>query len=237
MSHGILDSSPRLRARLAGVLLLFTILAGLYAEMFVSGKLVVPGDAATTAGNILAHKSLFRLSFTAYLFEMSCQIAMTVLLYTLLRPVSRSLSLLAMTFGLAGCTIKTFARVFYIAPLLVLGGAHPPDGFTTGQLQALSLVMLKLTNQGAEIGLVFFGIESMLEGVLMLRSKFLPRFLGVLGVLGGVGWLTFYYSPLGYRAFPIVMLVALAGSLAQIVWFIAFGVNEQKWNEQAAIGR
>ena len=71
MSHGILDSSPRLRARLAGVLLLFTILAGLYAEMFVSGKLVVPGDAATTAGNILAHKSLFRLSFTAYLFEMS----------------------------------------------------------------------------------------------------------------------------------------------------------------------
>jgi hypothetical protein len=233
MSHGILDASPRLRARLTGVLFLLTIVAGMYAQMFVSDRLVVAGDAVATATNILAHRMLFQASFAIYLFEMSCQIAMTVLLYTLLRPVSRSLSLVAVAFGLAGCTIKTFSRLFYIAPLLVLGGAPGLGAFDAQQLPALALLLLKLNNKGAEIALVFFGIESVLEGFLIFRSGFLPRALGVLGMLGGAGWLTFLYPPLGYQAFPIVVAVALLGSVAQIGWFIVFGVNERAWNEGA----
>src|SRR3990170_4276185 len=118
------DMSPRVKARLAGAFYLVTMLAGAFAQGVISGRLIVPGDAAGTATNILAHESLFRLGFAVYLIEMACQITMTALLYDLLKPVSKSLSLLAAIFGLTGCTIKTLSRLFFVAPLLVLGNAH-----------------------------------------------------------------------------------------------------------------
>src|SRR5438105_14534467 len=120
----IAEASPRLKARITGVFYLLTMLTGIFAQGFVSNRLVVFGDAAATASNILAHKSLFQWGFTVYLIEMACQIAMTALFYDLRKPAGRSVSLLAAFLGLAGCVIKTFSRVFYIVPLFVLGGAH-----------------------------------------------------------------------------------------------------------------
>jgi hypothetical protein len=89
------------RSRIAGVFYLLTILTGIFAQGFVSGRLVVDGDAAATATNILTHRSLYQLGFAVYLIEMACQIVMTVLFYDLLKPVSRSLSLLAAFFGVS----------------------------------------------------------------------------------------------------------------------------------------
>jgi len=106
------------------VLYLLTFLAGGFAEMFVSDKLVVPGDAAATASHILAHRGLFQLAFAVYLIEMASQIALTSIFYDLLKPVNRSIALLATFLSLAGCIVKTLSRLFFIAPLLVLGDAH-----------------------------------------------------------------------------------------------------------------
>lgn len=212
---------------------LLTVLTGIFAQGFVSGSLVVDGDAAATATNILAHQNLFQLGFAFYIIEMACQIAMIALFFDLLKPAGRSVSLVAAFLGLAGCVIKMFSRVFFIAPLFVLGDAHYLNVFSAEQLQALSLLLLKVNDHGAAMALVFFGLYAFLTGYLILRSTFLPRILGMLGMLGGAGWMSFLYLPLGYRLFPYLAALGLFGAASLIVWLIVFGVYDQRWNEQA----
>jgi uncharacterized protein DUF4386 len=228
------EMSPCTKARITGVFYLLTILTGIFAQGFVSGRLVVDGDAAATATNIVTHSGLFQLGFAVYLVEMACQIAMTALFYELLKPAGRSISLLAAFLGLAGCVIKTLSRVFFIAPLFILGGAHYLSVFSAEQLQALALLFLKVNDRGAAIALVFFGFYALLTGYLIIRSTFLPRILGVLSVLAGLGWLSFLYPPLGYRLFPYVAAFGLLGAVALVFWLLVFGVNEQRWKEQAS---
>lgn len=231
--------SPRRVARTIGVLFLLTIVGGVFAQGFVSDRLVVFSDAAATANNILAHRGLFQLGFTIYLIEMACQAAAVALWYVLLRPVSKPIALTAAFIELAGCTIKTFARVLYIAPLWVLAsatsGASPIlRGFTPEQVQSIALVLLRVNDSGAATALAFFGFSTLLNGYLIFRATFLPRWLGVLAMISGLGWLTFLYPPLGRSSFMILALVGLASSAATIFWMLVFGVNEEKWKQQAS---
>src|ERR1700732_4184729 len=234
MTERTKEASLRLKARITGALYLLPILTGIFSAGFVTGKLVVNGDAAATAANILAHRGFFQLGFAVYLIEMACQVAITALFYDLLKPAGRSVSLVAAFLGLAGSIIKTFSRVFFIAPLFILGGAHYLTVFSVEQLQALTLLFLKVNERGAGVALVFFGFYAILTGYLIIRSTFLPRILGVLSVFGGLGWLTFLYLPLGYRLFHYLAIFAILGAAALIVWLLVFGVNEQRWREQAS---
>lgn len=227
------DMSPKVKARLAGAFYLLTMLGGVFAQGFVSDELVVAGDAAATASNILTHEPLFRLGFAIYLIEMACQITMTVLFYDLLKPVSRSISLLAATFGLIGCTIKTMSRLFFFAPLLVLGGAQYLSVFNAEQLQALAFLFLRVNYQAETIAMVFFGFYALLKAYLIFRSGFLPRALGLLAAAGGLGWLTYLYEPLAVRLLPIILAVAALGAFSLVLWLLVAGVNEQRWKERA----
>ena len=231
------DSSPRLIARITGLLYLLTVLTGIFAQAFVSERLVVSGDAATTASNILAHRALFEWSFTIYMIEMACQIMTTALFYFLLRPVSRSIALVAAFLSLSGCVIKAFSRVFYVVPLFVLGGSQYLSAFNLQQLQALALLFLKVNDRGAAMALAFFGFEALLNGYLIYRSTFLPRVLGVLSMLGGAGWLSFLYPPLGYRLFLYLAAMGLLGSAAIIFWLIVFGLDEERWLSLTSLPR
>ena len=217
-----------------GLLFLLTILAGIFAQGFVSERLIVFSDAATTANNILTHRGLYQLGFTVYLIEMACQIATAALWYVLLRPVNRSVALTAAFIELAGCVVKTGARVFYLAPLFVLGAGSTSTlhGFSAEQLPAIALILLKVNDYGAATALAFFGISTPLNGYLIFRSRFLPRWLGVLSMIAGLGWLTFLYPPLGYRVFPFIALLGLIGAAATIFWLLVFGVDEEKWKRQ-----
>jgi hypothetical protein len=230
----IREWSPRLLARMTGAFYLLTILTGVFAQGFVSTRLVVPGDAAATATHILTHESLFRLGFAVYLVEMACQITMTVLFYDLLTPVSRRVSLLAAAFGFTGCVIKILSRLFFFAPLLVLGGAHYLSVFTAEQLQALALLFLRVNYQAETMAMVFFGLYALVKGYLVFRSTFLPRILGVLSAVGGVGWLTYLYEPLATRLLPYILAAGLVGAASSILWLLVFGVNERRWKEQAS---
>jgi hypothetical protein len=234
MTERIREASPSFLARIAGALYLITILTGIFSAGYATGKLVVTGDAAATAANILANRGLFQLAFAVYLIEMACQVAITALFYDLLKPAGRTVSLVAAFLGLTGCVIKTFSRVFFIAPLFILGGAHYLSVFSAEQLKALALLFLHVNDRGAGIALVFFGFYAILTGYLIAKSSFLPSILGVLSMIGGLGWLTFLYPPLGGRLFPFIALFAILGAAALIVWLLVKGVNEQRWKEQAS---
>jgi hypothetical protein len=235
------QTSPRTLARLTGLFFLLTILGGIVAQAFISQRLIDFTDAAATANNILSNKGLFTLGFTIYLIEMACQVTTATLLYQLLKPVNRTVALLAVLLELTGIGIKTVARVFYIAPLFVLGASPSGgsaassalSGFTTEQLQSIALVLLKVNDSGAAVALAFFGFSTPLFGYLIYRSKFLPRWLGVLVMVAGLGWLTFLYPPLGYRVFMIIAPIGLLSALVKILWLLIRGVDEDKWNEQA----
>ncbi len=228
------EVSPQVYARAGGSLYLLVIVAGIIAQMFISGRIVVAGDAAATAANIQTHKNLFQLGFTIYIIEMSAQIAQTVIFYLLLRPVSRSISLVALFFGVAGCVIKMLSRLFYLAPLLVLGDVNYLGVFSDVQLQALALLLLNMNNQAAGMALPFFGFSTLLNGFLIFKSAFLPRFLGVLSVIGGLGWLTFLYPPLGYQLLPYIMVIGLIGSISYILWLLIKGINAEQWKRLTA---
>ena len=229
------SAPPRLKGRITGVIYLLAMVTGIFAQGFVSGRLVVDGNAVATAANILAHRNLFEWGFTAYLIEMTGQIAMTALFYDLLKPAGESVSLVAAFLGLAGCVIKTVSRLFYIAPLFVLGGAGYLKVFGKDQLEALALLFLKVNDRGAGIALAFFGFYAILTGYLIIKSTYLPRILGIVSVIAGAGWLTFLYPPLGYRLFFYIAPFGLLGALGLIVWLLVFGVNEQQWKEKARL--
>jgi len=231
MKTRTLETSPQVYARIAAILYLVVISAGIIAQMVIGGQIIVDGDAATTASNILAHQDLFQLGFTLYMIEMMCQIALAVLFYILLKPVNRNVALLAMVFLLVGCTIKTVSRLFYIAPLLVLGSSSYLTIFSTEQLQALALLLLNVNGQAAGMALAFFGVSTFLNGYLIFRSGFLPRILGVISMLAGLGWLTFISPSLGNQLFMYVLLLGLVGSVSIILWLLIKGVNLEKWNE------
>lgn len=233
MMDRMIETSPQTYARATGLLYLIVIVAGMFAQMFIADRIVVDGDAAATAANILAHSPLFQLGFTVYLIEMAAQIAMIVFLYFLLKPVNRSISLMALFFGLTGCIVKTLSRLFYISPLLVLGDTNYLTAFGAEQSQALALLLLGVNDQAAGMALPFFGLSTLLNGSLIFRSTFLPRFLGVLSMLGGSGWLTFLYPPLGYQLFPFILVVGVIGGVSQILWLLLKGVDARQWNKRA----
>lgn len=236
------QTSPRLLGRIIALLILLVIVTGIFAQGFVSDRLIVPGDATATARNIVANRGLYRLGFTVFLVEMVAQVAKTALWYVLLRPVNRTIALSAAFIDLAGGVMKTFARVFYIVPLWVLlptagGASFVLRGFTPEQLESIVLVLLQINNRGAAAAVAFFGFSITLNGYLMFRSTFMPRWLGVLSMASGLGWLTYLYPPLGSRAFLPVVLFALLSSAVTIVWLLFFGVREEKWNECAKAER
>ncbi len=221
--------SPRLLARMAGVFFLLTIVGGIVAQGLISERLIDFGDAAATANNILANKGLFQIGFTIYLIEMACQVVTATLFYRLLRPVNRPLALLMLLFEFTGIVIKTFARVFYITPLWILDGTVALGSVDPEQLQAISLVLLKANDFGAATALAFFGFSTLLMGYLVFRSTYLPRWLGVLGMVASLGWLTFIYPPLGRQLFLFAALFGLLAAAAKIFWLIVFGVDVEKF--------
>src|ERR1700674_4042404 len=235
MMERMAEASPRFKARIAGVFYLVTTLTRMFVEIFVRNRLVVSDDAAATATNILAHEPVWRWGFAADMIAFVSYVALTALLYELFKPVNRSLSLVAAFFSLVACVVQAMSSLFHLAPLVLLGGARYLSVFTVEQLQALALVFLKLRVAAYHnIGLVFFGLYCLLVGILILKSAFLPRVLGVLMVLGGLSYALFLSPSLARSLQPYILVFPGVGQISLTLWLLVIGVNIQRWHEQAS---
>ncbi|MPY87523.1 MAG: DUF4386 family protein [Luteitalea sp.] len=231
------EASPQTYARIGGILYLFIIVAALFGETFVRGTLIVPGDAAATASNILGSETLFRVGLAGEMLTCVCDVVLAMILYVLLRPVSRNVALLAAFFRLTFVGIYGVAKLFEVAALVVLGRADYLKALDPEQLYVLAYVFLRVHSYGYGVSLLFFGFCCVLFGYLIHRSGYFPRILGTLLVIGGVGYVVFSLAQMVAPAvaarllFPWLILPAFVAELGLSLWLIVKGVNVPKWEE------
>ena len=135
---------------------------------------------------------------------------------------------------LMGCAMWTLCALFSLAPLLILKNTSSLSAFAPEQLQTLTLVLLRLNAQAFDVGLVFFGLWCILIGYLIARSTFLPRIIGVLYALAGVGYPTLLWQPLAKYLYPYNLALAGPGEISLLLWLLVKGVNVPKWKQQAS---
>jgi hypothetical protein len=210
-------SSPRT----IGWVWVLYFLTGILGTLLTRG-IVVPADAASTASNIVTHASLYRAGFAVDLVSNLIYIALTALLFGLFRRVNPILALTAAFFSLAGCTVQIMGELLRIAPTLVLGNPQLANAFGAPQLQAATLLSLTLYRNVFYIAFVLFACFELVTGFLILRSTFLPKWIGWWWIAGGIGGLTFMWSPLATAIWPL-LLAAGAGEFVLPIWLLVKG--------------
>ena len=234
MIERIAKGSTSPNARVIGVVYLLYFLTA-FLGAFLTKGIVVPGEAAATANNILAHESLYRSALAVDLSANTLYILLTVFLYTLFEPVNQSMSLLAAFFSLVGCTVQIFGGLFRMAPLIILGNDPFLRVFTSEQLQAMALLFVRLHAQVFNVSFVLFALFDLLIGYLIVRSTFLPRSLGALMMCAGAGWLTFLWPPLAASLSSYVLPFGALAEFSLMLWLIVKGVDTSRWQQQASL--
>lgn len=229
---------PQRYARIGGVLYLIIIMAGIFGEAMVRNRLIVPADATATAHRIIDSLLLYRWSIAGDLLMHICDIPLILIFYFLLRPVSRSLSLLALLFNIVQTAILAINKLTLLAVLSILQGSVYGKAFDPHQLHALSYLFLDLHENGFGIGLTFFGCRCLLVGYLIARSGYFPKALGTLQIIVGVCYLINSFSLILSPAFasilfPAILLPSFIGELAMALWLLIKGVNVTAWNRLA----
>ena len=214
-------------ARTIAVVYLLYFLVGLTAGFLVRG-VVVPGDPAATASHLLASGTRYRIGIGVDLLANLLYITVTALFYRLFRPVNPSLSLIAAFLSLAGCVVQIGGELLRLAAVLLLHNPSLATAFSPSQLQAAALTSLNLYTQSFHLSFVLFACFDMLLGTLILKSNFLPRFLGILMVAAGVGCLTFLWPPLATSLLWIVLPLGGLAEFALLLWLLVKEVNPPK---------
>lgn len=225
------ESSPQLYARIAGILYLVIILMGIGAEALVRNKLFVSGDANATANNIMNADFLWKMGITADLIMHICDLPVMIILYYLLKPVSKKLALLNLSFNLIQTAVLVLNKLNLLAALFFLGDAEYLKSFTPDQLHTLSYLSIKLHDFGFGIGLIFFGFVCLLEGYLIFRSVYFPKTIGVLMTVAGICYLTNSFVLILAPQFSSIALLmpCLLAELSFSLWLIFKGVNLSIW--------
>ena len=203
----------------------------LFGELFVRSRLIVEGDAGATAANILASMSLFRVGFVADATMLLSDVALAVLLYVLLRPVDRTLSLLAAAFRLTQASILGLNLLFYHAASLVLTNTSLEALFGAQQSQALATLFLNLHSHGYDLGLIFFAASNFILGYLIVKSRSSPTLLGCGLIAAAIVYLTgSFVRFLAPNLMPVIepaYAIPLVAELVFALWLLTGGGYRQ----------
>ncbi len=229
------DISPVLKARIAGVLYLIVIAGGLFAELGVRQQLIVAGDAAVTAQNILAREALFRTGFAINLFYLLCNIPFAVLFFDLFKGTNRTIARMMLLLIVVTTTIEAVNLFQLLTALDYLNGTFYV-GLETAQRYELAYMSLQGFQSGFGVSLVFFGFVCLLYGWLILQSGLLPRIIGGLITLAGLCYLInsfalFLAPDFAASLFPFILLPSFVGELCLALWLTVMGVNAKKWEQ------
>ena len=228
------ETSPLVRARVAGILYLLLVPLGVFAILYGPTALILSGDAAKTADNLIASEALFRLSIVSAFLSQIVGTGATLALYQLLKPVNQNAALLMVIFVLLGVPITMFIELTQIAALMLLSGADYLSVFTTDQLQALALLFLESHGYGLLIAGIFWGLWLLPLGYLVFRSGFLPGILGVLLMIGGFGYLIDSFGSFLFSDYNLN--IALITGWSEIIfplWLVIKGINAEQWQKRA----
>jgi hypothetical protein len=234
------ETSPQIYARIGGVIYLIIIAAGIFGELFVRGKLIVWGDGAATASNIIAHELLWRIGIACDLLMHLCDVPLMLIFYVLLRPVNRNFALLALLFNLVQTAVLVANKLNLLTTLFLSKGTGNLKVLEPHQLQALTSVYTRVHGYGFSVGLMFFGCTCLVLGYLIFRSGYLPKILGILMQIAGLCYLTNSFALIIAPAFenvifPVILIPPFIAELSLCLWLLVKGVNVTKWNKQAGI--
>ena len=232
------ETSPQTYARTAGIFFLIILASSILSMMVVPSTIIVPGDAAATASNIKASESLFRMGIVGDAILFLSEIVLTVMLYVLFRPVSKTLSLVAAFARLAMTVMQGTNLLYNFAALLLLSGADYLTVFNPDQLHALVLLLFNANTYGTIIWGTFFGLHCFVLGWLIFKSGYFPKILGILMVFASLGYLTDSFGNFlshGYadRFGWIAWITAFVGEFPFFMWLLFKGVNAEKWEKRA----
>ena len=231
------EPSPLFDARMAGALWLIVILVSIGAVLG-GASLDMRGDPETLAANVLASASKIRFTFLLFFLGKICYLGVTVLLYQLLKPVNKSVAMFAAFCGLAGLLRGGAGHFNVLTALSLLEESRRAIAPVAGQLGD-SAKLLLATVPGFSGEDVYFGFQILSVGYLIASSRFIPRAIGVLLVVGGVGFLitsvtNFLSPPLGDRLAPVLLPIVLLGEGSLAMWLLLKGVDVERWRATKA---
>ena len=220
-------SFTRNPGRFAGVLYVLTSIVGFFAMGYVPGKVIVHGNATATASNILTHETLFRLGIAGGLIGQAGFIFVALALYDLLKGVSRRHASLMVLLIVVSVPIAFLNELNSIAALVLVRGADFLAVLDKTQRDALAMLFIKLHGQGFVVAEIFWGLWLFPMGLLVYRSRFLPRFLGVWLGLAGVAWvvlsLTGILLPEYQDKVDTYSQPAIIGEIVFMLWLLIMG--------------
>jgi hypothetical protein len=212
-----IEPAQRTAAKIAGFLYVFQMATAVFGESFVRGQLIVRGDAAKTAENILGSERLFRLSIAGDLVTYTGVIVLTWALYVVLRPVDKNLALLGVFFRLVENAVLCVATVNALVALRLLSGPDYLKTFDTGQLQSLARLALSVQGMGMTVAFILLGLGSTVFAYLLLKSRYVPRALA--------GWGLFASLVLALGTLLIVVFPDL-GDILGLAYMAPMGIYE-----------
>ena len=223
-------------ARFAGFLYLLVAIFGGFSILYVSSTLIVSGDAAVTAQNIKASEGLFRVGFVGGLITQTIQIILVLCLFQILKAVNKNQAWLMVIFSLVGIPIAMLNLLNNYAGLMLMRGADYLTVFDPDQLQALGLFFLELQKIGVSIAAIFWGLWLLPLGYLIFKSGYIPKILGILLIIGGIGYLLdfgifFLFPQLDVEVSQYTFL----GELLLPLWLLIKGIDVEQWKKRVQL--